>query len=75
MSSKRPDEPEKVFSFLVADALESLLPLVDTWAENVTQRRHGEHLRGYADGYDMGVKNMAAEVKDQLVERILRLRS
>lgn len=74
MSGKPSDDPEKVFSFLVADALEALLPLIDDWAENVTQRRHGEHLRAYAEGYDMGVKTMAAEVKDQLIERILRLR-
>lgn len=74
MSTNRPDDPAKAISFLVADALESLIPLVDTWASNVETRLHGQHPLGYADGFSAGVQQMTAEVKDQLIERILRLR-
>lgn len=69
------DDPSRVFSLLVADALEALIPLVDEWAEGVQAHRFGEHGRGYTDGYETGVRGMAAEVKDQLIERILRLRA
>ena len=68
------DDPNRAFHFLIADALEALIPLVDRWAEDVKGQLHGEHLRGYAEGYEAGVQQMAAEVKDQLVERVLRLR-
>lgn len=69
------DDPGRVFSLLVADALEALIPMVDEWAGNVERYRFGERDRGYTDGYQAGVRAMAAEVKDQLIDRILRLRT
>jgi hypothetical protein len=74
MASDQPDDAAKAFSFLVADALEALIPLVDGWAQDVESQLHGHHSRAYADGYAAGVRRLAAEVKDQLVERVLRLR-
>lgn len=69
------DDPGRIFQLLVADALEALLPLVDQWAADVERRQFGDHARGHAQGYQAGVRQMAAEVKDQLVDRILRLRT
>jgi hypothetical protein len=66
--------PERALHWLVADALEALIPLVDVWAADVSHRSPGRSLRAEAAGYDAGVQAMAAEVKDQLVERVLRLR-
>lgn len=68
------DNPSRVIPLLVADALEALLPLIDEWSREAEHSHFGEHVRGYADGYHAGVRSMAAEVKDQLVERILLLR-
>lgn len=68
------DDPQRALHFLVADALEALIPLVDAWAEEVKIHPLGEHARGYADGYRAGVQRMGAEVKDQLIERVLLLR-
>ncbi|MDQ2741479.1 MAG: hypothetical protein M3Z66_04175 [Chloroflexota bacterium] len=68
------DDAGKVFSFLVADALEALVPLMDEWSQEVMESRFGDRGAAYAEGYHAGVRHMAAEIKDQLVERILRLR-
>ena len=68
------DSPERAIHILVSDALEALVPLIDQWAESAKSHRVGERLRSYAEGYDHGVDAMASEVKDQLVERIVRLR-
>jgi hypothetical protein len=59
---------------LVADTLEALIPVVDTWAADVKSRPHLRDLQAYAEGRAAGIDAMAAEVKDQLVERVLRLR-
>jgi hypothetical protein len=74
MSAERPDNAEKAFHYLVADALEALIPMVDTWADEVKSHPLGDRPRGYVEGYEAGVERMAAELKDQLVERILVLR-
>jgi hypothetical protein len=69
------DEAGRILHLLVADALEALIPLVDGWAAEVKDRPRVAALQAQAQAYDRGVDAMAAEVKDQLVERILRLRS
>lgn len=68
------DDPGKAFHYLVADALESLIPQVDEWARVAEGNMLDRRTVGYADGYIAGVRQMAAEVKDQLVERVLALR-
>ena len=74
MSPNREDSPDRAFHYLVADAIEALIPLVDDWAAEVKSRRVGGAMRSYGQTYDAGVQDMASEVKDQLVERVLRLR-
>lgn len=74
MTREERDDAGRVLHLLVADALEALIPLVGGWAADVKHRPHARDLRAYADGYDAGVDAMGAEIKDQLVERILRLR-
>ena len=74
MTREERDDAGRVLHLLVADALEALIPLVDGWADEVKVRPHASGLRSYADGYAAGVDAMSAEIKDQLVERILRLR-
>lgn len=66
--------PARAIHILVSDALEALLPLVDEWADSAKRHRIGNGLRAFAEGYERGVESMASEVKDQLVERITRLR-
>lgn len=74
MTSESAGEASKAIHYLVADALESLLPQVDGWAEDVRGMEFGQHALGYRDGYAAGINRMAAEIKDQLVARILALR-
>lgn len=69
------DEAGRILHLLVADALEALLPMVDSWAAEVKERPRVASLQAQARAHDAGVDAMAAEVKDQLVERILRLRA
>ncbi|MGH2443700.1 MAG: hypothetical protein ACRDFX_11145 [Chloroflexota bacterium] len=64
----------KAIQILVSDALEALVPLVDEWALLVTKRAGGIRTRGFAEGYAAGIEGMRSEVKDQLIERVLRLR-
>ncbi|MGH2448865.1 MAG: hypothetical protein ACRDFS_09735 [Chloroflexota bacterium] len=64
----------RVLVLLLADALEALIPMVDEWAGNVAAHPAGEHTLAYRRGYEAGVSRMAAEMKDQLVDRVLRLR-
>lgn len=68
------DNPERIFHLLVADALEALIAQVDNWEDAVRHYPHAGRPGGYPAGYEAGVRRMAAEVKDQLVERMLRLR-
>jgi hypothetical protein len=74
MAQEPTGDAARAFHFLVADALEALIPLLDSWSEEVKSRPRAEHLRAYAEGYAAGVDAMTAEVKDQLVARILALR-
>jgi hypothetical protein len=69
------DDAGRILHLLVADALEALIPLVDRWSAQVKERPRVASLQAQARAHDAGVDAMAAEVKDQLVERILRLRS
>jgi hypothetical protein len=48
---------------------------VDGWAAQVKDRPRMAALQAQARAHDAGVDAMAAEIKDQLVERILRLRA
>jgi len=68
------DDANRAFHLLVADSLEALLPLIDDWAATAETRRPPGRNHAYSQGYRAGTRGMAAEVKDQLVERILRLR-
>lgn len=68
------DDPNRAFRLLVADSLEALIPLVDEWLETVAMRAPAGRTHAYAQGYRAGARAMGAEVKDQLVDRILRLR-
>jgi hypothetical protein len=68
------DNPGRVFNLLVADALEALLPLLDDWQEQVQSHMYGDRPQAYADGFRAGTRAMAAEVKDELVARIIQLR-
>lgn len=72
--AERREDAGRAFHYLVADALEALVPQVDEWAEDVRGRTFGQRPLGYGEGYEAGVARMAAEVKDQLVARILALR-
>jgi hypothetical protein len=69
------DDAGRILHLLVADALEALIPLVDGWAAQVKDRPRMAALQAQARAHDAGVDAMAAEIKDQLVERILRLRA
>jgi hypothetical protein len=64
-----------VFHLLVADALEALISVVDQWSADVKNRPRLSALQAQSRAYEAGVDAMAAEVKDQLVERVLRLRA
>lgn len=73
--SREDNEAGRILHLLVADALEALIPLVDGWARGVKERPRVASLQAQARSHDAGVDAMASEVKDQLVERILRLRA
>lgn len=73
--SREGDEAGRILHLLVADALEALIPMVDGWAAHVKDRPRVASLQAQARAHDAGVDAMASEVKDQLVERILRLRA
>lgn len=74
MSQGREERADRALHYLVADAIEALIPLVDEWAMEVKARRASNPMRSYVAAYEAGVQGMTSEVKDQLVERVLRLR-
>lgn len=67
-------DASRAIHLLVADALEALIPLVDVWARDAERHLTGAQSTAYAEGYRAGTRAMSREVKDQLVERVLRLR-